>query len=82
MGAGLGDIAVPGLLACLALRFDSSKMRIIGGMNASAQAAASAFKDSYSTAKVPQPTICLPKVHQIMVDSSSLTVKPHICQIP
>ena len=26
--AGLGDIAVPGLLACLALRFDSSKLTL------------------------------------------------------
>lgn len=51
----MGDIAVPGLLACLALRFDSSKMRNLGGMNASAQAAASAFEDSFNPSKVITP---------------------------
>ena len=36
--AGLGDIAVPGLLACLALRFDSSKLTLPGSKAAAADA--------------------------------------------
>lgn len=44
-GAGLGDIAVPGLLACLALRYDASKST---NMRARADAAAQALKGAFS----------------------------------
>ena len=38
MPAGLGDIAVPGLLACLALRFDLSKLLAISTAGQSTKA--------------------------------------------
>ena len=41
--AGLGDVAVPGLLACLALRYDASRAT---DMRARASAAAAAICDS------------------------------------
>ena len=43
--AGLGDIAVPGLLACLALRYDASRST---NMRARADAAAEALKGAFS----------------------------------
>ena len=43
--AGLGDIAVPGLLACLALRYDASRAI---NMGARADAAAEALKGAFS----------------------------------
>ena len=42
--AGLGDIAVPGLLACLALRYDASRAI---NMGARADAAAEALKGAF-----------------------------------
>ena len=43
--SGLGDIAVPGLLACLALRYDASRAT---NMRARADAAAEALKGAFS----------------------------------
>ncbi|CAG9461850.1 unnamed protein product [Pedinophyceae sp. YPF-701] len=43
---GLGDIAIPGLLACLALRYDATRTVPMGGR---ARAAAEAFRDVGST---------------------------------
>lgn len=47
--AGLGDIAVPGLLACLALRYDASRAT---NMRARADAAAHALKGAFSGMEV------------------------------
>ena len=47
--AGLGDIAVPGLLACLALRFDASRAT---NMRARADAAAEALKGAFAKLEV------------------------------
>lgn len=52
LGAGLGDIAVPGLLACLALRFDSAKLLDDSSLRNSANAAASAFQNSLEASSV------------------------------
>ena len=49
--AGLGDIAVPGLLACLALRYDASRAI---NMRARADAAAEALKGAFSQMDVSQ----------------------------
>ncbi len=49
--AGLGDIAVPGLLACLALRYDASRAI---NMGARADAAAEALKGAFSQMDVSQ----------------------------
>lgn len=43
--AGLGDIAVPGLLACLALRYDASRAT---NMRSRADAAAEALQGAFS----------------------------------
>ena len=47
--AGLGDVAVPGLLACLALRYDASRAT---DMRARALAAADALRDSLAGMQV------------------------------
>ena len=47
--AGLGDIAVPGLLACLALRFDLSKLLLLGSGQG---------KDAQKTAAAPEVSLC------------------------
>ena len=47
--AGLGDVAVPGLLACLALRFDATRAT---NMHARADAAASAMTDALAALEV------------------------------
>jgi minor histocompatibility antigen H13 len=47
--AGLGDVAVPGLLACLALRYDASRAT---DMRARASAAAAAIRGSLSGLQV------------------------------
>ena len=49
MYAGLGDIAVPGLLACLALRYDASRAP---NMRARADAAAQALTGAFSQMEV------------------------------
>ena len=49
--AGLGDIVVPGLLACLALRYDASRAI---NMGARADAAAEALKGAFSQMDVSQ----------------------------
>ena len=48
LAAGLGDIAVPGLLACLALRFDLSKLLSI---TAAGQASSDVESDMKVTLK-------------------------------
>ncbi len=59
--AGLGDVAVPGLLACLALRYDASRAT---DMRARALAAADALKDSLASMQVP-PLASSPRVLQL-----------------
>ena len=58
---GLGDVAVPGLLACLALRYDASRAT---DMRARASAAAAAIRDSLAGlqawAQWPRSTPVLP----------------------
>lgn len=49
--AGLGDVAVPGLLACLALRYDASRAT---NMRARAAAAAQAITGSLAGMQVPR----------------------------
>ena len=49
---GLGDVAVPGLLACLALKYDASRSV---DMNARAQAAARAIDDALAELSIANP---------------------------
>jgi len=59
--AGLGDIAVPGLLACLALRYDASRAI---NMGARADAAAEALKGAFSQMDVSQQLlVCVSVSH-------------------
>ena len=53
---GLGDVAVPGLLACLALRFDSSRLN---GLKDRAVAAAAAFETAIQNAQVQHESLAL-----------------------
>jgi len=59
--AGLGDIAVPGLLACLALRYDASRAI---NMGARADAAAEALKGAFSQMDVSQQLLVCVSVKQ------------------
>ena len=47
--AGLGDVAIPGLLACLALRYDASR---VVDLRARGFAVASALQDALSSMDV------------------------------
>ena len=60
---GLGDIAVPGLLACLALRYDASRST---NMRARADAAAHALKGAFSSMDVSPAPSCLFLLHPLL----------------
>ena len=54
---GLGDVAVPGLLACVALRYDASRATDMGGRaRAAAAAFMNAFDDAWTRADAASPT--------------------------
>ena len=54
---GLGDVAVPGLLACVALRYDASRATDMGGRaRAAAAAFMNAFDDAWTRADAESPT--------------------------
>ena len=62
--AGLGDIAVPGLLACLALRYDASRSTDFRGRQlAAAQALQASLDSSQVRPDLPPPELWLSAIH-------------------
>lgn len=58
-GAGLGDIAVPGLLACLSLRYDAARSSDVA---ARAEAAGRALQTSLRSMVRGLPSPAIPKL--------------------